>query len=177
MSKEPQINTDEHGLEAAKGQFLVYQAEDGTLKLDVRLEGETVWLTQPLMAKLFQTTQQNISQHVLNVYEEGELAPEATHKKFLSVRLEGKREAMRRIPMYMRDWIKKLDGFLTINDRDILNHAGKISHEMAKQLAESEYEKFHGKRLLDPEKLSDFDKAVKEIEASKKKGSKKHGQA
>lgn len=169
---------NEHGVEAAKGQFLVYQAEDGTLKLDVRLEGETVWLTQPLMAKLFQTTQQNISQHVLNVYEEGEPAPEATHKKFLSVRLEVSRVVKRRIPMYMKDWIKKLDGFLTINDRDILNHAGKISHEMAKQLAESEYEKFHLKRLLDPEKsLSDFDKAVKEIEASKKKGGKKHGQA
>jgi len=92
MPKKPQMNTDEHGLESAKGQFLVYQAEDGALKLDVRLEGETVWLTQPLMAELFQTTQQNISQHVLNIYEEGELAPKATHKKFLSVRLEGKRE-------------------------------------------------------------------------------------
>lgn len=61
-------------------------------KLDVRFEGETVWLTQPLMAELFQTTQQNISQHVLNIYEEEELAPEATHKKFLSVRIEGNRE-------------------------------------------------------------------------------------
>ncbi len=76
----------------ARGQFLIYQAEDGKLKLDVRLEGETVWLTQPLMATLFQTTQQNIRQHVLNIYEEEELTPEATHKKFLSVRLEGKRE-------------------------------------------------------------------------------------
>lgn len=83
------------GFESAIGQFLVYQAEDGKLKLDVRLEGESVWLTQPLMAELFQTTQQNISQHVLNIYEEGELAPEATHKKFLSVRMEGKREVKR----------------------------------------------------------------------------------
>ena len=56
-------------------------------------------------------------------------------------------QAMRRIPMNMNDWIKKLDGFLTLNDRDILNHAGKISHEMAKQLAEQEYEKFHQQRL------------------------------
>jgi len=66
-------------------------AEDGKLKLDVRLEDENIWLTQPLMAELFQTTQQNISQHVLNIFEEEELAPEATHKKYLSVRQEGKK--------------------------------------------------------------------------------------
>ena len=91
--------------EAAKGQFLIYKAEDGKLKLDVRLEGETVWLTQPLMAKLFQTTQQNISQHVLNIYEEEELTPEATHKNFLSVRLEGKREVKRLLEYYNLDMI------------------------------------------------------------------------
>lgn len=332
----------------AKGQFLVYQAEDGKLKLDVRFEDESVWLTQPLMAELFQTTQQNVSQHILNIYEEEELAPQATHKKFLSVRSEGKREvkrlldyynldmiisvgyrvkshvatrfriwatqqltefikkgflldderlknpdqpfdyfeelerriqdirtserrfyqkitdiyatsidydptldisieffktvqnkmhwaitgqttakiiharadankpnlgltnyrgakvrkqdvtiaknyldedelaalnnlveqylifaqgqAMRRIPMYMSDWITKLDSFMTLNDRDILTHAGKISHEMAKQLAEAEYEKFHTQRLADSAKLlSAFEQAVQQIEVSKKK--------
>ena len=80
-------------------------------------------------------------------------------------------QAMRRIPMHMNDWIKKLDGFLTINDRDILNHAGRISHEMAKQLAEGEYDEFHTKRLsgLKKEK-DDFDRAVKQIESTKKKG-------
>lgn len=354
--KKPQIGTEAHKIAPAKGQFLLYQAEDGKLKLDVRLEGETVWLTQQLMSELFQTTQQNISQHVLNVYEEGELAPEATHKKFLSVRLEGQREvkrlldyynldmiisvgyrvkshvatrfriwatqkltefikkgfvldderlknpdlpfdyfeelerriqdirtserrfyqkitdiyatsidydptldisidffktvqnkmhwaitgqtaaeiihsradagkpnmgltnyrgakvrkqdvtiaknylneeelaalnnlveqylifaqgqAMRHIPMHMADWIKKLNGFLAINDRDILNHAGKISHEMAKQLAENEYEKFHENRLKAlTESLSDFDRTVKQLEASKMKGGTTHGKA
>jgi hypothetical protein len=70
----------------ATGQFLVYEAEDGRIKIDVRLAEETVWLPQPLMAELFQTTQQNISQHILNIYQESELVPEATHKKFLSVR-------------------------------------------------------------------------------------------
>jgi len=87
------------------GQFLVYRAEDGRLKLEVRLEDETVWLTQPLMADLFQTTQQNISQHILNIYEEEELPPEATHKKYLSVRLEGKREVKRRLDFYNLDMI------------------------------------------------------------------------
>lgn len=80
-------------------------------------------------------------------------------------------QALRRIPMYMSDWIKKLDGFLTINDRDILNHAGKISHEMAKQLAEGEYAQFHSNRLTTSTKeLNDFDKVVNQIEASKKEG-------
>jgi len=351
MRKKTQMDTDEHGLERAKGQFLVYQAEDGKLKLDVRLEDESVWLNQQLMADLFQTTKQNISLHIQNIYEEGELVPEATVKKYLTVRQEGSRkvkrlldyynldmiisvgyrikshvatrfriwatqkltefikkgfvldderlknpdlpfdyfeelerriqdirtserrfyqkitdiyatsidydptldisidffktvqnkmhwaitgqtaaeiihsradakksnmgltnyrgakvrkqdvtiaknylneeelaalsnlveqyllfaqgQAMRRIPMHMNDWIKKLDAFLNINDRDILNHAGKISHEMAKQLAEGEYEKFHAKRLSSSSKeLSDFDKAVKQIESTKKQGGK-----
>jgi len=77
--------------EPGKGELVVYQSEDGRVKLDVHLQNETVWLTQPLMAELFQTTQQNISRHIQNIYEEGELVQEATHKKFLSVRQEGKR--------------------------------------------------------------------------------------
>ena len=56
-------------------------------------------------------------------------------------------QAMRRIPMTMNDWATKLDGFLSLNDRDILNHAGKVSHQMAKQLAEQEYTSFHQQRL------------------------------
>jgi len=55
-------------------------------------------------------------------------------------------QAMRRIPMSMADWVKKLDGFLTLNDRDILDNAGKISHDMAKQHAETQYELFHHQR-------------------------------
>jgi hypothetical protein len=327
-----------------KGQFLVYADDHGRIKIDVRLEDETVWLTQPLMAELFQTTQQNISGHIRNIYQEGELEPEATHKKFLSVRREGARQvrrnldfynldmiisvgyrvrshvatrfriwatqrlreyivkgftldderlknpdqpfdyfeellrriqdirtserrfyqkitdiyatsidydptlpasidffktvqnkmhwaitgktaaeiiheradadkanmglmtwrgakvrkqdvtiaknylneeelralnnlveqylifaegqAMRRIPMHMADWIKKLDAFLNLNDRDILTHAGEISHDMARALAEGEYEIFHSRRIAQNDAaLSDFDRTVKQIEA------------
>jgi hypothetical protein len=337
---------EKYEIAQGKGQFLVYQAEDGTLKLDVRLEDETVWLTQPLMADLFQTTQQNISQHILNIYEEEELAPEATHKKYLSVRSEGKREvkrlldyynldmiisvgyrvksaiatrfriwatqqlreyivkgfvldderlknpdlpfdyfeelerriqdirtserrfyqkitdiyatsidydptqdisieffktvqnkmhwaitgqtaaeiihsrvdaekpnmgltnyrgakvrkhdvaiaknyltedelaplnnlveqylifaqgqAMQRIPMTMQDWITKLDAFMTLNNRDILNHAGKLSHEIAKTLAENEYEKFTINRINEnSNSLSDFEQVIKQVETGK----------
>ncbi len=80
---------------AYKGQFLVYQSEDGRIKIDVRLENETVWLTQQTMAELFQTTQQNISLHLQNIYAEGELQQEATHKDFLLVQKEGTRQVTR----------------------------------------------------------------------------------
>lgn len=325
----------------AKGQFLVYQAEDGKLKIDVRFEEESVWLTQQHMAELFQTTQQNISQHILNIYDEGELQTEATHKKFLLVRQEGSRkvkrqldyynldmiisvgyrvkshvatrfriwatqqltefirkgflldderlknpdqpfdyfeelerriqdirtsekrfyrkitdiyalsvdydptldisinffktvqnkmhwaitgqtaaeiiysranallpnmgltsyrgakvrkadvvtaknyldeneldalnnlveqylifaqgQAKRRIAMTMQDWISKLDAFLTINDRDILNHAGKVSHELAKQQAEAEYDKFQTQRIQQSdEELNSLEQMVEQ---------------
>ncbi len=325
-----------------KGQLLVYRAEDGRVKIDVRLENESLWLTQQQMAELFQTTQQNISLHTQNIYQEGELQPEATHKESLLVRQEGTRQvkrqvdfynldliisvgyrvksavatrfriwatqklrefivkgfvldderlknpdqpfdyfeellrriqdirtserrfyqkitdiyatsidydptqpesieffqtvqnkmhwaitgqtaaeiiharadsnkphmgltnwrgakvrkqdviiaknylnedelaalnnlveqylifaegqAMRRIPMHMRDWITKLNGFLTLNERAILNHAGKISHEMAKEIAEAEYEKFHRRQIKQADQAGgDFDKAIKQL--------------
>lgn len=328
-----------------KGQFLIYQAEDGELKIDVRFEEDSVWLTQQQVAQLFQTSVPNVNMHISNIYEEEELTPEATIKKFLTVRTEGKREvkrlldyysldmiisigyrvksrvatrfriwatqqlsefikkgflldderlknpdqpfdyfeelerriqdirtsesrfyrkitdvyalsidydptqdisinffktvqnkmhwaitgqtaaeiihnrasadkpnmgltsyrgdkvrkqdvstaknylnedelaalnnlveqylifaqgqAIRRVPMTMQDWLKKLDGFLMINDRDVLNHAGKISHEIAKQLAETEYSKFHTQRQTQAaHALSDFDKVVQQIETS-----------
>jgi hypothetical protein len=333
-------------IENSKGQFLVYKAEDGTVKIDVKLSNETVWLTQQLMAELFQTTKQYISLHVNNIYKEQELYPKATVKEYLTVRKEGSREvkrlldyynldmiisvgyrikshiatrfriwaterlkeyiikgftldderlknpdlpfdyfeeltrriqdirtserrfyqkitdiyatsvdydptlnisinffktvqnkmhwaitgktaaeiihsradakkpdmgltnyrgvkvrkqdiviaknylsedellalnnlveqylifaqgqAMRRVPMHMKNWIKKLDAFLSINDREILDNAGKISHEIAKQIADDEYERFNKSRIANSKKsLSDFDKAIKQIEKKK----------
>lgn len=101
----PDTNSDGLPAEQPRGQFLVYQAEDGKLKLDVRLEDETVWLTQQLMADLFQTTKQNISQHVQSIYSDGELLPEATVKKYLTVRTEGNRKVKRLLDHYSLDMI------------------------------------------------------------------------
>ncbi len=333
-------------MEENKSQIIIYQTESGETKLDVRFQDETVWLTQKLMAELFQTTSQNITIHLKNIFEEGELDEKATCKDFLQVQIEGSREvkrkqkfynldsiisvgyrikssvatkfrqwatrqireyivkgfvldderlknpdlpfdyfeellkriqdirtsekrfyrkitdiystsvdydpileisieffktvqnkmhwsitgktaaeiikeradsskenmgltswrgdkirktdisiaknylkeneltalnnlveqylvfaqgqAMRRIPMYMKDWIIKLDGFLSLNDRDILNNAGSISHEIAKENAESEFEKFKQIRQK-AIKESDFEKAIKKIENKKRK--------
>jgi len=347
-------NSDQSKL-PAKGQFLVYVAEDGRTRLEVRLEDETVWLTQAHIAELFQTTIPNISMHLRNVFAEGELQPKATIKEFLIVRQEGKRQvsrtvdhynldaiisvgyrvksavatrfriwatqqlrefivkgfvldderlknpdrpfdyfdellrriqdirtserrfyqkitdiyatsidydptqvesieffqtvqnkmhwaitgqtaaeiiharadaarpnmglttwrgvkvrkedvaiaknylnepelaalnnlveqylvfaegqAMRRVPMHMRDWIAKLHGFLTINDRDILIHTGKISHQMAKELAEAEYDKFSRQRIQKTDADGgEFEKAIRDLPTPpkpKKKGGKK----
>lgn len=71
-------------------------------------------------------------------------------------------QAENRLPMYMKDWVEKLDGFLGLSQRNILTHAGKISHQLALDCAEKEFEKFNEQRLLESsrEVLSDFDKLV-----------------
>lgn len=99
MSDEPKNSP------TPSSEIILYQTEDGRNRIEVRLENETVWLTQQLMAELFQTTQQNISLHIQNIYAEGELRPEATHKDFLSVRREGNRDVQRRLEFYNLDMI------------------------------------------------------------------------
>ena len=97
--------TDWNELAEPKGEVLVYQSEGGQIKVDVRLEDETVWLTQQQMADLFQTTVPNISMHMRNIYGEGELVSEATVKKFLTVRREGRRQVQRELEHYNLDAI------------------------------------------------------------------------
>jgi hypothetical protein len=86
-------------------QIIIYQTEKGETKLEVRLENETVWLTQKLMAELFQTSVANINIHLKNIFAEEELDPKATIKDFLIVRLEGNREVNRSIEYYNLDAI------------------------------------------------------------------------
>src|SRR5471030_999707 len=78
---------------APGGQFLVYQTADGKLKIDVRFEGETVWLTQQQMAELLQTSKQNVSLHIQNVFSEGELAEVSVVKESLTTAADGKNYA------------------------------------------------------------------------------------
>lgn len=321
-------------------QFLVYQTEDGKLKIDVRFEGETVWLTQQHMASLFQTTKQNVSLHIKNIFAEGELAEDSVVKETLTTASDGKNyttkhynldviisvgyrvkslrgtqfrmwatqrlreyivkgfvldderlknpdqpfdyfeeltrriqdirtserrfyqkitdiyatsidydptldvsiqffktvqnkvhwaitgqtaaeivhdradaakpnlgltnwrgatirkqdvgvaknyltedelaalnnlveqylvfaegQAMRRVPMHMTDWIAKLDAFLKLNDRDILTHAGRISHEIAQAKADLEYDKFKALAASSPRPVDvDFERATKQLQ-------------
>jgi len=80
--------------------ILIYQAEDGKTHINVRMEGDTVWLTQSAMAELFQTSSQNITMHIKNIYAEGELSEEATCKDYLQVQSEGSREVQRALKHY-----------------------------------------------------------------------------
>ena len=85
--------------------ILIYEGQDGKVKIDVRLQDETVWLTQKHMAELFQSSKQNISHHINAIYEEGELLPEATVKKYLTVQNEGRRRVQRELDYYNLDMI------------------------------------------------------------------------
>lgn len=90
------------------GEIIIYQTEDGLTKLDVRMEDETVWLTQQQMAELFQTSRTNVVDHIKNIYEEGELDDNSTCRKFRQVRTEGNRQVTRELPFYNLDMIISL---------------------------------------------------------------------
>ncbi len=323
----------------SNSQLLIYQTETGQTKLDVRLENETVWLTQKQMAELFQSSKQNVGQHLKNIFNEGELDESSVVKNFFTTALDGKKynttfynldaiisvgyrvksqvatkfriwatkrlqeyivkgftldderlknpdvpfdhfeellrriqdirtsekrfylkitdiyatsldydakletsvnffktvqnklhwaitgktaaelikdrakatlpnmgltnfrgeklrkqdvsiaknyldekelsalnnlveqyllfaegQAKQRIPMNMQDWIKKLDDFLSLNDREILTHAGKVSKKLAKQIAEQEYAQFDQTRIEQADQQDgDFERAIKNI--------------
>ena len=87
------------------GQIAIYQSADGSIATEVRLEGETVWLSQKQMADLFDKNVPNINEHISNVFAEGELEPSATVRKFRIVRQEGQRQVEREIEHYNLDVI------------------------------------------------------------------------
>ena len=86
-------------------QIVIYQTDDGQTQIDVRLENDTVWLTQAQMVELFQTTKQNVSLHLSNLFKEGELEEKGTVKEYLTVQQEGKRSVSRRVKYYDLDVI------------------------------------------------------------------------
>lgn len=88
-----------------KSQIIIYQAEDNSTKIDVRLEDETVWLSQKHIAELFQVGKSTISEHINNIFEEGELEREATVRIFRTVQTEGTRNVSRDIEHYNLDMI------------------------------------------------------------------------
>ena len=80
MNKQPNNN----------GDIIIYQTEDGLTKIDVNIQGETVWLSLDLMAELFQRDKSTISRHIKNIFSEGELSPEAVVAKFATTATNGK---------------------------------------------------------------------------------------
>jgi hypothetical protein len=86
------------------GEIILYQP-DNTIKLEVRIENETVWLTQAQIVNLFQSSKANISEHIRNIYDSDELSAESTVRKFRTVRMEGNRKVTRILEYYNLDMI------------------------------------------------------------------------
>lgn len=91
-----------------KGNIIIYQSEDGQTHIEVRVEDETVWLSQQQMAELFQTSRTNVVEHIKHIYDDGELQEMATCRKFRQVQTEGNRQVSREIPFYNLDMIISL---------------------------------------------------------------------
>lgn len=150
-------------------QIIIYQTESGETKLDVRFQDETVWLTQKLMAELFQTTPQNITIHLKNIFEEGELEEKATCKDFLQVQVEGKREIKRERQFY------NLDAIISVGYRIKSNVATKFRQWATSQLSEYIVKGFvlDDERLKNPDLPFDYfeelEKRIQDIRTSEKR--------
>ena len=96
------IGTNEYG------EILIYQTDNGQTNIEVKIEDDTVWLTQQQMSELFQTSRTNVVEHIKHIYEEGELDEISTCRNFRQVRKEGNREVTRQIPYYNLDMIISL---------------------------------------------------------------------
>ncbi len=134
-------------MEENNSQIIIYQTTNGETKLDVRFQDETVWLTQKLMAELFQTTPQNITIHLKNIFAEGELLEKATCKDFLQVQIEGKRSVKRKQVFY------NLDAIISVGYRIKSHVATKFRQWASKQLREYIVKGF----VLDDDRLKNPD--------------------
>jgi hypothetical protein len=95
-------------MENKSGSIIIYQSDDGKTHLDVRMEADTVWLTQQQMVDLYQTSRTNVVEHIKHIYEDGELSEASTCRKFRQVRMEGKRQVDREMTFYNLDMIISL---------------------------------------------------------------------
>ena len=105
MNETPQLNYQLHAANDDTQSIVIYTTEDNIVSLDVKLENDTVWLSQSQMATLFDTDRTSILRHINNVYKIGELQRDATCVKIAQVRIEGKRQVTRQIPFYNLDMI------------------------------------------------------------------------
>ncbi len=156
-------------MEENNSQIVIYQTESGETKLDVRFQDETVWLTQKLMAGLFQTSVPNINIHLKNIFEEGELEENRTIKDFLIVQKEGSREVKRKHVFY------NLDAIISVGYRIKSNVATKFRQWATGQLREYIVKGFvlDDERLKNPDLPFDYfeelEKRIQDIRTSEKR--------
>lgn len=148
-------------------EIMMYRSEDGTIEIDVRMEEETVWLSQAQMVELFQSSKANISEHIKNIFAEGELIEDSVVRNFRTTAADGKnytvkhynldviisvgyrvKYAINHEPMYMRDWLPQVDDFAERYGKGILQNAGTVSRQAAIEKAIDEYKKYR-RRIAD----------------------------
>ena len=202
-------------------EFLIFTVQSGKKSIEVRYENETIWLTQKLMAALFDVSVPTINEHLKNIFSGGELSPDSVIRKFRITAADGKQyntncynldaiisvgyrvnsvratqfrqwatqvlrefaikgyvldrkrmengaflgeDYFEQIPMTMEDWARRLDLFLEFDEREILRDKGRFSAKLAREFAESEFEKY--RVVQDRLFQSDFDRMIKRIEES-----------
>ena len=96
-------NKEDNDMDTLNDKIVIYQDDNGVTKVSVRFADEDLWLSQAQLAEIYDTTKQNISQHIDGIYGDEELDREATVKKFLTVQTEGKRQVKRNIEYYNLD--------------------------------------------------------------------------
>lgn len=174
--------------------LIIYSTPDGHVKVDIVYSDESFWMTQKRMAELFGVEVNTINYHLKEIFKSGELSEDPVIRKIRIAAADNKpyltniynldeindlnrivsmyldyaeNQASRQIPMSMKDWVSKLDAFLQFNEYQVLKDAGRISADIAKNLAEEQYEKF--RVVQDKLYESDFDKEVKKITTRKPK--------
>lgn len=162
--------------EPEKGQILLYQTEDQGLRLECRFVGDTLWLSQTEICTLYGKAKATISEHISNVFKEGECDKDSVVRSYRTTAADGKPynvisylefaelQAERGRLMKMADWSAKLDDFLRLSDYELLNHTGRISALQAKQKAALEFDAFQ--RVIDatPSQVDrDLEQAIKRL--------------
>jgi hypothetical protein len=157
-----------------KTDILIYQMEDGKTKIDVRLEDETVWMTQKVIAELYQTTPQNITLHVKNIYEERELDKNTTCKNYLQVQTEGKRQVRRNTSHY------NLEMIIAIGYRVRSSRGTQFRHWATERLNEylvkgftMDDDRLKGMRNIGDDYFDELLERIRDIRASEKRFYKK----
>ena len=174
------MNDDKKLIGISTAEFLIFTGQAGEQSIEARYEDETVWLSQKLMAVLFDVDVRTVNEHLKNVYEQGEVTPAATIRKFRIVQTEGKREVVRNVDFYnldaiisvgyrvnsvratqFRQWATRVLREFAIKGYVLDN--GKVTAQIAKDFAESEFEKYRimQDRLFE----SDFDKVIRQLES------------
>lgn len=141
-------------------EIIIYESDSGQPKIEVRIEGETVWLSQAQLVALFDSSKANVSEHIKHIFDEGELQRGSVVRKFRTTATDSKNytvehynivsayfdlaevKAMNHEPMQMQSWIVQLYRMIETFDKKVLSDAGTISHKEAIKKAEVQYKKY-----------------------------------